>query len=265
MERLIRKPPVGVLLADGINCDRETAHMFEKAGGKPQRVHLNRLLEDKKLLGKFPIWAISGGFSFGDHLGSGVVLAGIMLANLREEWEKHLNDPNRLTLGICNGAQVLTRMGAVPFGNLGQTEAVLYHNQIGHFRSDWVNLKVEQGAPATYLSDMPTPITYMVAHAEGRFTTSAQTLEEIERQRLTIFRYVDRLGVPTMSYPENPNSAQNAIAGICNPRGNVIAMMPHPERFVEDYQHPDRTRVKFEGEPWGLSLARRMIKYAAQT
>lgn len=274
------KPKILVLKTDGTNCDGETVYAFELAGGKPELVHVNELRSGKEKLKNYQILAIPGGFSYGDDVASGKILA-LELASYLADEIKTFVKRGGLVIGICNGFQVLVRTGLLPFGKLGKMQATLTNNDSGHFECRWINLKIEKNK-CVFLNtsdgsrldppaggEVMTPprwakngiISYQVAHGEGKFFAPPDVLEKIEKENLVVFRYCDDRGYPCQDYPANPNGALNAIAGICDPTGRILGLMPHPERFVRREQHPNWRRIR-NLEPQGLPVFKKMIDYS---
>lgn len=263
------KPKVLVLKTDGINCDFELAFAFEKAGGNAKIVHINELRSKKESLKNFQILAVPGGFSYGDDVASGKILAVELTSFFSEELKKVVARKNTLVIGICNGFQVLVRTGLLPFGNLRKMQATLSNNESGHFECRWVNLKIEPKSKCVFLGEnfarLDKTVSYQVAHGEGKFFTDKETLRKIEKQGLVVYRYTDQDDNPTRKYPDNPNGSLNAIAGICDPTGRVLGMMPHPERFVVKTQHPNWRRVNSSvGTPQGLPIFENMINFVKE-
>ena len=167
-----------------------------------------------------------------------------------------------LILGICNGFQVLARTGLLPFGTIGEMKATLANNDSGHFECRWINLKVEDKNACVFLEGMKGPVSYQVAHGEGKFFARDKDLQQIEKNNQVVFRYCDKLGNATQEYPLNPNGSLNAIAGITDPSGRILGLMPHPERFIRKTQHPNWRRQ--EVKPQGLQIFEKMINFAKQ-
>jgi phosphoribosylformylglycinamidine synthase len=240
-------PRVLILRAPGTNCDEETEAAWQRAGAAAETWHINRLLEAPEALGGFQVLTIPGGFSYGDDLGAGRILATRLGSFLGDAlWQFHAR--GGLILGICNGFQVLVKAGllpggANPSGSLGtpRVTATLTHNASGRFEARWVRL-----APTSGRSPFVTgvdPIELPVAHGEGRFLLADPTaLAALESTGQVVLRYIDDVGRPTQSYPENPNGSPGAVAGICDPTGRIFGLMPHPERYVDLLQHPRWTR-----------------------
>ncbi|MDP3726835.1 MAG: phosphoribosylformylglycinamidine synthase I [bacterium] len=260
------KPKVLVLKTDGTNCDEETAFAFGLAGGDPKIVHVNELRTKNKKLTNFQILAIPGGFSYGDDIVSGKILAVELTSFFSEELKKFIERKNTIIIGICNGFQVLVRTGLLPFGKIGTMDATLTNNDSGHFECRWINLRIEPNSPCVFLNNRTIEqssngiLSYQVAHGEGKFFADNETIQAIEKSNLVVFRYVDEKGKPTQKYPENPNGALHAIAGICDPTGRILGLMPHPERFVRREQHPNWRRLSIE-KPEGLPFFENIVKY----
>jgi len=255
------KPKVLVLKADGINCDEELAFAFSLAGSDSQIIHINQLRNKEKKFSDFNILALPGGFAYGDDIVSGKILAVELTSFFSEELKKFVERKDTLTIGICNGFQVLIRTGLLPFGNLGSMDATLTNNDSGHLECRWVNLKIESGSRCVFLKNLEgSSVSYTVAHGEGKFFASEDVLGNIEKEHLVTLRYTDEKGNKTQEYPKNPNGSLNAIAGITDPTGRILGLMPHPERFVRVEQHPNWRRMKIK-KPQGLPIFENMIDY----
>lgn len=258
------KPKVLVLKADGINCDEEAAFAFKLAGGDSRVVHVNDLREKKDSLDNYHILVIPGGFAYGDDIVSGKILAVELSSFFYDELKKFLERKNTLILGICNGFQVLIRTGLLPLNHLGKMEATLTNNDSGRFECRWINVKIEKDNTCAFLMGIQGQImSYQVAHGEGKLFSPSSTIEKLEKQKLVVFRYVDDSGKATQNYPANPNGSLNAIAGICDPTGRILGLMPHPERFVRREQYPNWRRNNID-VPHGLPIFKAMISYVKQ-
>jgi len=264
---MIKKPKVLVLKTEGTNCDEELYFAFKIALGDPKIVHVNELREKSENLKKYNILAIPGGFSYGDDIVSGKILAVELTSFFSEELKKFIERKDTLIIGICNGFQVLIRTGLLPFRTIGKMQATLTNNDSGHFDCRWVNLKIENNSRCVFLNNNLTMkqfnngfVSLQVAHGEGKFFATKNTIEKIEKQNLVVFRYVDSQNNPTQKYPENPNGSLQAIAGICDPTGRILGLMPHPERFIFREQHPNWRRSNIS-KLQGLPIFENMIKY----
>lgn len=252
------KPNVCILRSDGTNCDEDLLHAFEKAGAKPQLVHVNQLRNKEKNLKDFQILALPGGFSYGDDIASGKVLAVELMSFFKDELQNFV-DKKGYVLGVCNGFQTLIRTGLLPFTTLGKMSVTLTNNDSGHFECRWVKIKAEKSR-ASYFDDLDLIMDVSVNHGEGKIFTDEQTLQKIEDENLVVFRYVDTSGKPTQHYPENPNGALHAIAGITDKTGRIVGLMPHPEKFVDMDQHPNWRRGTFP-IPHGLPFFDRIVDF----
>jgi len=247
-----------VLRTAGTNCDEETAYAFERAGAVAERVHVNRLVERPARLRAYHVLVVPGGFSYGDDIASGKLLANEIRYRLDGAVERFL-DEGKLILGICNGFQVLVKAGLLPGRPRGRVATTLTLNDSGRFEDRWVRLRVESDrCPFVARGDfMELP----VAHGEGKFVAPRRTLRALEENRQVVFRYVGPDGRPGAGYPWNPNGSLADVAGICDPTGRVLGLMPHPERHVEPRQHPRWTREERGAEGDGARLFRNAVDY----
>lgn len=233
------QPKVMILRTAGTNCDQETAHAFECAGAVAQSRHINELLENKRLLSDYQILAIPGGFSYGDDISSGRILANQIMNHLPEAMRAFV-DAGKPIIGICNGFQVLIKTGLLPgtvAENHGQN-CTLTHNTSGSFVDRWVHLsrRSQKCIWTRGLADIELP----VAHGEGRFVADSEAvLRGLWADDRVALVYVRDDGSPAnRAYPWNPNGSVDDIAGICDQTGLVFGLMPHPERYVDPTQHP---------------------------
>lgn len=215
-----------ILYAPGINCHEETAAAIELAGGRTQLVLLRDLLERRSRLEDYQAAVIPGGFAYGDHLGAGRIFATMLIAQLRDQVVDFLGAKKPL-LGVCNGFQVLAEAGILPGGTPGARSMALLENQSARFEDRKVRVAVSS-EPCPWTEGLADRILKMpTAHGEGRPLFCP--VEPASKARV-VFRYVDSGGQPTQHYPENPNGAPEAIAGITDETGLVLGLMPHPER-----------------------------------
>jgi phosphoribosylformylglycinamidine synthase len=256
------QPRVAIYKTSGINCDAETAFAFNLAGGKAEIVMSEDLKKGEKKLSDYKILTFPGGFSYGDDLGSGTVATLELDTYLGDKVQRFKE--TGLILGICNGAQMLVRSGLLSMGTLGERHATLDRNNSGKFLSRRIQLSFEKSICVFSQDPEPDgPIEFQVAHAEGKFVMSPSTLSQIEKNGQVVFRYVNSKGRPTQEYPFNPNGSPNAIAGITDPSGRIVGLMPHPERSILKSQYPNWRRMG-DFKPQGLEFFERMVKYASQ-
>ncbi len=237
------KPKALIIRAAGTNCDQETIHALEQAGAECQLAHINQLLTGQLRLHPFHMIVIPGGFSYGDDISAGKVLGNEMRIRLKEQLTRFV-ESKRPVIGVCNGFQILVKSGLLPgFDAFEEKQLVtLSLNDSARFQCHWTKLKTDKSA-AKWLDDMPAAFELPIAHGEGKFLTlSPKIMAALKKNKQIVFRYA----------PNNPNGSQAAIAGICNKLGNVVGLMPHPERFVSRYQHPNWTgRPAPNGSEWG--------------
>jgi phosphoribosylformylglycinamidine synthase len=197
------------------------------------------LIESPQELEGFQILTIPGGFSYGDDLGAGRILA-VRLASILGDALRRFHDRGGLVIGICNGFQVLVRSGLLPGGPF-PCAATLAHNDSGRFEGRWVRLLARAGRTPFVMFD--DPIELPVAHGEGKFVTADPGLPKtLETAGQIVLQYAGSDGAPTQEYPANPNGSVHAVAGVCDPTGRIFGLMPHPERFVLPWHHPRWTR-----------------------
>ncbi|MFO7168069.1 MAG: phosphoribosylformylglycinamidine synthase I [Chloroflexota bacterium] len=265
-------PRVLVLRAPGINRDADAAAAVELAGGCAERVHVNRIVAGSARIADYAMLIIPGGFSYGDHLGAGKLLAVDLAHRLGEQIAAFVAD-GRPVIGICNGFQVLVKAGilpgAAPAGD-GVPEqgrmvpqATLTDNASGQFECRWVYLAADPTSRCVFTQGIERPIEVPVAHGEGRFVTrDRETLEALRAAGQVALRYVAPDG-GRPGYPGNPNGSDDDIAGVCNAQGNVLGLMPHPENAALPHQHPRWTREPRRAEGDGLVIFRNAVRYAA--
>ncbi|MFL5625391.1 MAG: phosphoribosylformylglycinamidine cyclo-ligase [Ktedonobacteraceae bacterium] len=256
-----------VLRAPGINCDRETAHACRLAGFTTDLLHINQLLKDPERLLAYTLLVIPGGFSYGDDLGAGTLLAKNLTVHLGPQLKRYI-DEGRLVLGICNGFQVLVKAGLLP-GNFSPrveditdkpAAASLTDNASAQFECRWITLDIQPGT-CIFTSGIDHPIELPVAHGEGQFVLAdADLAPALQAGGHIPLVYASPAG-HEVTYPDNPNGSIANIAGVCNASGNIFGLMPHPERYVSPLQHPQR-KANAEGEGDGLLIFRNAYKYA---
>jgi phosphoribosylformylglycinamidine synthase len=251
------KPRVLILRAPGANCDEETEFAFDLAGGLAERVHINRLREKPALLDDYQILVVPGGFTYGDDVAAGKILA-LQLTHFLGDALRRFRARERLILGICNGFQTLLKAGLlIPPDDDGPL-ATLAHNASGKFEDRWIHLQARPGK-CPFLKGYDR-FTLPVAHGEGNFICREPwILQGLEQAGQVVLQYVDREGKPG-PYPVNPSGAQGDVAGVCDASGLVLGLMPHPERHVLPTQHPRWTREGLASEGEGLRLFRNAVE-----
>jgi len=262
---------VCVLRTDGTNCDRETRHAFNLVGAEADIVHIKTLvkgydpaLERKIRLEDYDILAIPGGFSHGDYIAAGKILARDLQHFLGKELERFIAD-GKPVIGICNGFQVLVKYGLLPrLDNRTEQTATLTYNENRKFECRWVRLVNPRNKRCIWTRGIDS-IDLPVAHGEGRFVASLDLVDRLFDEGMVVFRYADSDGNPTMDFPDNPNGSMRAIAGICDSSGLIFGLMPHPERYSTPYNHPLATLQKLRGElpneGLGLQIFRNGVRY----
>lgn len=259
------KVRVCILTGFGINCEHETALAFERAGAEARLIHLNDLSAAPDTLTKSHIFAIPGGFSFGDDIASGKVLANRLKHRLGAELQEFV-DAGKPVIGICNGFQVLVKMGLLPYfdGEFTQ-ESTLTHNDSARFDDRWVNLAVDPNTRCIWLSGIER-IELPIRHGEGKFAARDDgVLARLSENGQIALRYACADGSPADGvYPFNPNGSQDDIAGICDPSGRIFGLMPHPEAHIFGTQHPRWTRETLREEGAGLAMFRNAVRFAEE-
>ncbi len=215
-----------VLTGDGINCERETALAFRTAGGAATIMHINDLLQNPDVLHNFDGMAFPGGFSFGDDLGSGRILA----VKIKFKLNQHIRDfiaANKPIIGICNGFQVLTQLGLLP--NPAQERSIsLAPNINGQFINRWVEMEQPAHSICAWTKGL-TNIRLPVRHGEGRVICSTSTVLQTMKEQ----------GQIALRYTQDINGSTENIAGICDPSGLIFGLMPHPEAFLFQETAPE--------------------------
>ncbi len=255
-------PRILILRAPGTNCDVETAHAFEMAGGEAVSIHVQQLIDRPILADNFQVLCFPGGFSYGDDIAAGRVLATQLNAHLSDVVESFRSE-DRLVLGICNGFQIMMRLGIFFDSANANSPATLTWNNQGRFESRWVHLKADSASPFLKgIDQMYLPM----AHAEGRFVTAnPQTTEQLKSQGQVALRYSDehgQTGDEVLPFPVNPNGAELNLAGLTDESGNVFGLMPHPERHLFATHHPFWTRRTSQPEHGdGLAIFKNAVAF----
>jgi phosphoribosylformylglycinamidine synthase subunit PurQ / glutaminase len=278
---MMSAPKIAVLFGFGINCDHETAAVFNLVGGEAERVHVNHFISGQRSLDEFQILAVPGGFSFGDHLGSGRLMGNRMRFALREQLHAFVA-AGKPIIGICNGFQVLVKTGLLPGPHAPLPDFVqrasLTLNDSGRYEDRWVTLEFDSESPCIWTKGM-TRMDCPVRHGEGKFVMPSSTdFDALAAGHQLTVRYVDpstELGTgitdEPLPFPLSPNGSMRNIAGVCDSTGLVFGLMPHPEAVYAKWLHPDHTRNtapgpehsdalgEWEGE--GLQMFRNAVDY----
>ncbi len=265
------KPRVAVISGFGINCETETMAVFEMAGASADRIHVNRLVNGEVSLDDYHIMAVPGGFSFGDHLGSGRLMGNRLRFGLREQVSDFVR-AGKPVIGICNGFQVLVKMGLLPGDDevsLTQT-ASLALNDSGHYENRWATLEFDADSPCIWTKGI-TRMRVPVRHGEGKFVTDdRKLLDRWAESGQLVARYVDPVteypgaSDEVLPYPVSPNQSWRNIAGVCDPSGLVFGLMPHPEANHSTWLGATWTREDTEhGEGEGMAIFHNAVGYAA--
>ena len=255
-----------VLRAAGINCDLETEHALEMAGASADRLHINRIIAEPALLNGYQIIVFPGGFSYGDDVAAGKILANQVIHHLSDSLRKFIDD-GKLVLGICNGFQVLVKTGILPglengSTNISEQKVTITYNDSGKFDDRWVYLQPDGDKCVFVEPDMR--IYLPIAHGEGKIVTKdEQTLDALKAGGHIAFRYVDKDG-QFGDFPVNPNGSVDSIAGLTDKTGRVLGLMPHPERYVRVTQHPHWCRLKDKDKADGCTIFDNAVKYVKE-
>jgi phosphoribosylformylglycinamidine synthase I len=257
-------PHALILRAPGANCDTEAEFAFRQAGALAERVHINRLREEPRLLHRYQILCLPGGFTYGDDVAAGKILANQLVHFLGDNIRR-FRDADKLILGVCNGFQALLKAGIIIPPDEDGPLATLTYNRSGKFEDRWVHLRT-----ISKLSPFLTGIEHMdlpVAHGEGRLIFREPWIKKgIQQSGQSVLRYAsaDQAAAAEVPYPENPNGSEGNIAGLCDASGRVLGLMPHPERHVLSTQHPQWTRRGMSAQPHGLQLFQNAVQYFSQ-
>jgi phosphoribosylformylglycinamidine synthase len=263
------KPKTLILRTAGTNCDGETAHAFELAGATAEKVHLNRVLAEPKLLEQYQLLAVPGGFSYGDDIAAGRIFANQIVHHLRDAFVSFI-DAGKPVIGICNGFQVLVKTDLLPgevAGRTGQT-ATLAHNDCGRFVDRWIALK-SVSRKCIWTAGLDDRLELPIAHGEGKFVPADDAVRRAlwENDQVALVYTKPDGSNADGEFPHNPNGSFDDIAGVCDASGLVLGLMPHPERYVSSLQHPAWTRRSGgsgAGEGTGIKLFGNAVRHVQE-
>jgi len=266
-----------VLTGFGINCEEETAAAYQLAGATADIVHFNEILIKGYSIHNYDILHFPGGFSFGDDLSSGKVMANKIRykklpngSTLLDEIKKFLQN-GKYIMGICNGFQMLVRLGLLPNSNLQfEQQATLAHNDSAKYEDRWVYCQVNKMSNTPFLTGIDL-LALPVRHGEGKLLFGSDTMRQIVKTKaLNCLSYCLEDGSPATAYPNNPNGAELNCAALCDPTGQVFGLMPHPEAFLSLYNHPNwgqlkRKQPNISEEGAGLKIFKNIVIHIANT
>jgi phosphoribosylformylglycinamidine synthase subunit PurQ / glutaminase len=268
---MTRKVKAIVLTGNGTNCEMEMAQACKLAGADVvDIVHISELLYGERRLADYSFLNLPGGFLDGDDLGSAKAGANRFLhARVRGHKEMlfadliKFIDAGKLILGVCNGFQLMVKLGLLPAlnGNYTDQSTTLTFNDSGRFEDRWVYLKANEQSPCVFTRRIDT-VYFPVRHGEGKFVPKSEALiKQIEKKNLAAFHYCFADGSITLDYPANPNGSVSAVAGICNESGRLFGLMPHPEAYLHRTNHPRWTREILPEEGQGLAIFQNAVKF----
>lgn len=242
----VMKPNALIIRTAGTNCDRELGYAFELAGASVRNLHLNQLIDEPDLIKGIDVIGLPGGFSYGDDIAAGRIFANRLRHRLLEPLRTAVGEGTAI-IGICNGFQVLVKMGLLPDPGEAMQQATLATNTSGRFIDRWVELEVPEETVCVWTRGLGR-LSLPIAHGEGRFLAASATyLERWRDQGQIALRYAAE---------DNPNGSEANVAGFCDPSGRVLGLMPHPERCVDSRHDPRWTRRSPQEPPAGLQLIR---------
>ncbi len=256
------RPKALILRTAGTNCDIESAFACERAGFAADRVHVNRIASGEVKTDSYSFMFIPGGFSYGDDVAAGKIMALELNKRLGDTLFR-FEEQDKLILGVCNGFQVLIKTGLLPFHAASQADmrATLTNNDSGKFEDRWVHLETDPSTVCVFAKGLKQRMELPVAHGEGKLIVKDESdLFELVGNGQVVFRYKAPDGSEP-SYPHDPNGSMDHIAGICNTKGTIFGLMPHPERFLHRTNHPRWTREDLPEEGDGVGIFTNAYNY----
>jgi phosphoribosylformylglycinamidine synthase I len=249
-----------ILRAPGTNCDQETGYAFQQAGAATSLVHVNQLIRREEKLSGYQILVVPGGFTYGDDISAGKVLANELRLKLGEEIQGFVHRGG-LIMGICNGLQVLVKAGILPEMDGGrEPRLTLAANDSGRFECRWVYLRVNEKSHCIFTQGI-SHLYLPVANGEGKVVADSETLARLN----VVLSYTDESGKVNPGYPHNPSGSLEDIAGICDSSGRIFALMPHPERHLRSTQHPRWTREGLKEHGDGFKIFSNAVSWAKKS
>ena len=269
-------PNALVVCGDGINCEAETTYALRLVGFNVQAIHVSELLKQPEKLRDAQMFCIPGGFSFGDEIASGKVLAIKMRQHMQDQLQEFIARKG-LVVGICNGFQVLVQLGLLPFPEAGSAKLVsLTHNKQKKFLNKWVSLEVAQTPSSAIFFKSLKKLDLPMRHGEGNLKLEITPDVAPEKQSEVVQLVKNHA---TLRYSEDVNGSLDRIAALSSKDGTVMGLMPHPEAFIRFTQHPNWTnrdwldaqssgadievaKAGVVGKPAGLVIFENAFEYA---
>jgi phosphoribosylformylglycinamidine synthase len=244
------RPRVAILREQGVNSQSEMAAAFILAGFDAFDVHMSDLISRQKSLGDFQMLAACGGFSYGDVLGAGTGWAQSILMNeaVKAEFQRFFNQKNTLTLGVCNGCQMLSQLRALIPG--AESWPSFLRNTSEQFEARFSQVKVLESNSLVLQELAGSLLPIVVSHGEGRLVPNLADVTTLADQKLAALVYADEHGVPSMTYPINPNGSPGGLTAVTSTDGRALAMMPHPERAFRSVQWSWKPPGLSDYSPW---------------
>jgi phosphoribosylformylglycinamidine synthase subunit PurQ / glutaminase len=252
----MNKVKVLILRGPGTNCDNETAYAFQLAKAETELYHINRLIKREINLADYQILVIPGGFTYGDDIAAGKILANELRLKLGSDVQKFI-EKGGLILGICNGFQVLVKAGYLSESDKkGLPQATLTDNDSGRFECRWVHLLANPKSNCVFTQGIDR-MYLPIAHGEGKLAAESKVIKKLN----VALRYCNDKGEIVSTYPENPNGSMDNIAGITDNTGRVFALMPHPERHIRGTQNPRWTALGISKRGDGFPIFTNAVKW----